>query len=70
MNVKQYKLKNERLEELLKILCKEGNLSEELGNELNILFDEIADYEDENYPFKADTLKEMIELRMFQRKLK
>lgn len=70
MNVKEYKLKNERLEELLKILSKDGNLSKELAYELDILSDEIADYEDENYPFKADTLKEMIELRMFQRKLK
>lgn len=70
MNVKQYKLKNERLEELLKILTNDGFLENNLANELNILSDEIADFEDENYPFKADTLKEMIELRMFQRKLK
>jgi len=70
MNPKEYRLKNKRLEELLKILTREGDLDNSLANELDILSDEIADYEDENYPFKADTLKEMIELRMFQRKLK
>ena len=70
MTVKEYKAKNKKLEELLKILTKDGVLDNILANELNILSDEIADYEDENYLFKADTLKEMIELRMFKRKLK
>jgi len=70
MNPKEYRLKNKRLEELLKILTREGVLDNNLANELDILSDEIASYEEENYPFKADTLKEMIELRMFQRKLK
>ena len=60
MTVKEYKAKNKKLEELLKILTKDGVLDNILANELNILSDEIADYEDENYLFKADTLKEMI----------
>jgi HTH-type transcriptional regulator/antitoxin HigA len=70
MDAKEYNIKNQRLEEILKMLSTEGHLSNDLSDELDFLSEEIADYEDENYPFKADTLKEMIELRMFQRKLK
>lgn len=70
MDAKEYNIRNQRLEEILKMLSTEGHLSNDLSSELDFLSEEIADYEDENYPFKADTLKEMIELRMFQRKLK
>jgi HTH-type transcriptional regulator / antitoxin HigA len=70
MSEKEYKIKNIRMEELLKTLTSDGVLASDLATELDLLSDEIADYEDKKYPFKADTLVEMIELRMFQRKLK
>jgi HTH-type transcriptional regulator / antitoxin HigA len=70
MSEKEYKTKNSRMEELLKTLTSDGVLASDLATELDLLSDEIADYEDKKYPFKADTLVEMIELRMFQRKLK
>ena len=34
------------------------------------LSDQIADYEEHHFPFEPQNLKEMIELRMYQRKLK
>jgi len=37
---------------------------------LDVISELIADFEESNYPFKPASLKEMIELRMYQRKLK
>jgi len=70
MNTKEYKLKTKELEFLLKKLSDQGKLNANELKKLNQISDLIADFEDEKYPFKADSLKEMIELRMYQRKLK
>ena len=70
MTKKDYNLKTKRLEELLEQLTLKGKLTSKFQVELDKLSDEIADYEETKFPFKPNTLKEMIELRMYQRKLK
>ncbi len=70
MDSKVYKQKTKRMEELLKLLTVNGDLDLKMQKELDEISDEIADYEEENHPFKVDSLNEMIELRMYQRKLK
>ena len=66
----QYKQQTKRMEELLKHLTDKGSLSKKLQKELDQISDAITDYEEKNFPFEVESLKEMIELRMFQRKLK
>jgi HTH-type transcriptional regulator/antitoxin HigA len=70
MKSSEYKNKTKRMEELLKLLTEKGSLNLKLQKELDKISDEIANYEEENYPFKVESLTEMIELRMYQRKLK
>jgi len=70
MSQQEYKDKSKRMEDLLKLLTDLGELSEEQQSELDEISDEIATYEELNYPFQVESLNEMIELRMFQRKLK
>jgi HTH-type transcriptional regulator/antitoxin HigA len=70
MNKKEYITATKRMEELIKILTEKGRLSKRQQSELNLISEHIADYEELNYPFKPENLKEMIELRMYQRKLK
>jgi HTH-type transcriptional regulator/antitoxin HigA len=70
MTSTEYKQQTKRMEELLKLLTEKGSLDLKLQTELDQISDEIADYEEENFPFKVETLNEMIELRMYQRKLK
>ncbi len=70
MEHKEYKEKSKRLEELLKQFTSSGNLDEKNQIELDKLSDEIQEYEEKYYPFKVESLNEMIELRMYQRKLK
>ena len=70
MEHKEYKEKTKRLEELLKQFTLSGNLDDKSQIELDKLSDEIQEYEEKNYPFKVESLNEMIELRMYQRKLK
>ena len=70
MTSTEYKQQTKRMEELLKLLTEKGSLGLKLQTELDQISDEIADYEEENFPFKVETLNEMIELRMYQRKLK
>ena len=70
MNSEDYKQKAKRMEELLKSLTREGTLSSKHHIELDEISDKIAEYEETNFPFQIESLKEMIELRMFQRKLK
>jgi len=70
MDSKEYKLKLERLEDLLKQLTTKGKLSKGLQMELDKISDQIADYEEKQFPFQPESLIEMIELRMYQRKLK
>jgi len=66
----EYHQKSIRMEELLKLLTDKGELDIELQKELDKISDEIAGYEELNYAFQVESLQEMIELRMFQRKLK
>lgn len=70
MNSKKYMDSTERMEELLSILSEKGKLTKKQQAELDEISDYVADYEESNYPFRPDSLIEMIELRMFQRKLK
>jgi HTH-type transcriptional regulator/antitoxin HigA len=70
MTSTEYKKQTKRMEELLKLLTDKGKLNLKLQKELDQISDEIADYEEENFAFKVETLNEMIELRMYQRKLK
>ena len=70
MNAKEYKDANSRMEELLAILTDKGKLGKKQQLELDRISEAIALFEEEHYPFKPETLIEMIELRMFQRKLK
>jgi len=70
MNTAEYKDKSKRLEELLKKMTTTGELPKREEMELDRISDEIADYEEIKYPFKPESLNEMIELRMYQRKLK
>ena len=58
------------MEELLKVV---GNETDPLSPEyqqLEQLSEQIAAYEEQHFPFEAQTLQEMIELRMYQRKLR
>ena len=70
MTSTEYKQQTKRMEELLKLLTEKGSLDFNLQAELDQISDDIADYEEENFPFKVESLNEMIELRMYQRKLK
>lgn len=66
----EYIIKNKRMEVLLKKISDEKPLPTKLMKELDKISDEIADYEEKYFPFKPDNLVEMIELRMYERKLK
>ncbi len=70
MKTNQYLRNTKRMEELLALLSEQGKLNKKQQAELDEVSDFVADYEEANYPFKPDSLIEMIELRMFQRKLK
>lgn len=70
LSQKEYNTKNNEMEMLLKKLTANGDLVQSDHNKLEVLSDEIAAYEEINFAFEANTLQEMIELRMFQRKLK
>jgi len=70
MTSTEYKQQSKRMEELLKLLTDEGALNSKQQSELDEISDKVADYEEENFPFKVESLNEMIELRMYQRKLK
>lgn len=58
------------MEFLLKKLTEVQKLSKEEEKELDNISSEIADYEEANFSFQPESLTEMIELRMYQRKLK
>ena len=64
-----YNIKLKRMEFLLKRLTTDGKLNSKMQSELDRISDEVADYEEKKYPFKAESLIEEIELRMYQRKL-
>jgi len=64
MNLEVYKSKTKELEALLKKLTEKGKLSEIELSKLDTISEYIAEFEETNFPFKPDNLKEMIELRM------
>ncbi len=68
MNAKEYRTATIRMEELLTVLTDKGKLTKRQQQELDQVSEQIAQYEEEHYPFKPETLIEMIELRMYQRK--
>jgi HTH-type transcriptional regulator/antitoxin HigA len=70
MTTSEYQQKTLRQEELLKRLNEKGELSIKLQKEFDLLSDEIANYEESNSPFEVESLREMIEFKMYQRKLK
>lgn len=70
MDNQAYLIKVKRLEALLRQLTDKGKLNAKQQAELDRLSDQIADYEELHYPFEVNSLTEMIELRMYQRKLK
>ncbi len=70
MNTKEYRAANKKMEHLLNILTDNGELPKHLEKQLDQVSEAIASYEEEKYPFKPESLVEMIELRMYQRQLK
>ena len=69
-NKVDYQKATKRIEELLKIVGNDTNPDDKNFIELDRLSDLVAEYEEENYSIKPNNLIEMIELRMYQRKLK
>ena len=66
----KYKKAKERIEELL-LLVDDGTPKENIYlQELVRLSDLVEDYETEYYPVGTPSLKDVIELRMFEKKLK
>lgn len=59
-----------RMEKILKIVDNMTNPNDKGFIELDNLADLIADYEEKHYPMTPQNIIEMIELRMYQRKLK
>ena len=58
------------MEALLKELTEKGKLEKSDQLELDRVSDRVQEYEETYHAFQAETLQEMIELRMYQRKLK
>ena len=58
------------MEELLKVVGNETNPLSPEYQQLEQLSEQIAAYEEQHFPFEAQTLQEMIELLMYQRKLR
>ena len=59
-----------RMDNLLKVVGNDTSSDDKNFIELDKLSDFIADYEEKHYPMTPQNLIEMIELRMYQRKLK
>ncbi len=70
MDKKSYIENSKRMEALLKELTEKGKLTKPYQQELDRVSDLVQEYEETYYAFQADSLQEMIELRMYQRKLK
>lgn len=70
MTNQQYKHHLEQMEGLLQMLTKKGKLTKQQQLQLDEVSDCVQEYEEKYHAFKPDNLVEMIELRMYQRKLK
>ncbi len=66
----EYKQASSRMEELLKVADNNTPQDDPIALELIVQSDIVEKYETENYSIGTPTLKEVIELRMFERKLK
>ena len=65
-----YKKASARIEELLKVVNNNTQQDDRNLKELVALSDIIENYETEYYPIGTPSLKDVIELRMFEKKLK
>jgi len=68
-NEKEYNKALNRVELLLKKVGNNTSVHDADFIELDKLSDLVADYEEEHFPVPLPTLQEIIELRMFERKL-
>lgn len=68
-NENEYNKVLERIEFLLTKVGNNTSVHDPNFIELDKLSDIVADYEEENFPVPKPTLQEVIELRMFERKL-
>jgi HTH-type transcriptional regulator / antitoxin HigA len=69
MNEQEYNKALEKVELLLKKVGNNTSVHDSDFIELNKISDLVADYEEEHFPVPKPTLQEVIELRMFERKL-
>lgn len=67
---KEYQDSLVRMESLLKTVGNESDPTSSEFQELEKVSDLVAQYEESHYAFEPSNLQEMIELRMYQRKLK
>ncbi len=67
---KEYLKANSRMEKLLKVVTNKTPYNSPLLKELDSVSDIVEAYEALHYPLLVPTLQEMIELRMFEMKLK
>ena len=65
-----YKKASAKIEELLKLVNNNTQQDDQNLNELVALSDIVENYETEYYPIGTPSLKDVIELRMFEKKLK
>lgn len=68
-NEQEYNKALERVELLLKKVGNNTSIHDPDFIELDKLSDLVADFEEKNFPVPKPTLQEVIELRMFERKL-
>lgn len=68
-NNKQYELTMHRVEELLEMVTVQKNVDEAIRNELELLSDLIAEYEEEHYPMIPPSLAETLRYRMAEMNL-
>ena len=64
-----YNAAMQRIEELLKVVTDETPTTDPNYQELDILSDMVAEYEDLHFSFSKPTLPDVIRLRMYERSL-
>lgn len=62
----QYNAACNRINVLLKAVNNKSLKSDETMKELDVLSDDVADYEERNYPVKAPSLSEILRERMYE----
>jgi len=67
---KEYKKTLARIEDLLKLVGKDTSVNNPKLKELAVLSDLVENYEKKRYPIGTPSLRDVIELRMFEMKLK